>query len=229
MIASTFVIGSLLGPASVLAHSPPPQGGALRAFEVWGGLGDRSPKWGVLGGAPDMSLGILALRLARPIRSVQGGPPLPAFEWTMDWIPVALMSPPLVSLRGTGVPCPDEEICVLEPGPTSGGRRFPSGTAFGVGVAPGVTRRFRRASTVSPFAGITAGLLYFDRRVPTTQASKFNFTASLEFGLRLGRPDHAAATVSYRFHHLSNAGLSDENPGLASHLLSIGIHRPRLW
>ena len=31
-------------------------------------------------------------------------------------------------------------------------------------------------------------------------------------------------TVSYRFHHLSNASTAGENPGLASHLVSIGIH-----
>lgn len=174
-----------------------------------------------------MNLGILALRLTWPIGQVRDGPPLPAFEWTIDLIPVALISPPLVSLRGTGVPCPDEEICVLPPDPNTRDGRFPPGTAFGVGVAPiGVTRRFRRASTVSPFAGVTGGLLYFERRVPTTQASKLNFTASLVIGLRLGPPDHAAATVSYRLHHLSNAGLSDENPGLGSHLLSIGFHRP---
>lgn len=222
VIGCALIVGAWLGGAAPAGAAPP-------ALEVWGGLADGSSEWGVLGGTPGMNLGILALRITRPLGSSPERTSLPAWEWTIDVIPVALMSPPLVSLGGAGdVECPEDEICVEPADPGAADRLFPPGTAFGVGFAPlGVTRRLRRSSSMSPFAGITGGILFFDRRVPTTRSSEFNFTASLEVGVRFGRPDHTGATLSYRFHHLSNAGFASENPGLASHLVSVGIHRPQ--
>lgn len=198
------------------------------AWEVWGGLSGRSPQWGVLGETPDMRFALLALRWSRPLGAPIEARGPAAFEWTIDLVPVARLSPPLVSLRGTGVPCEDAQLCVLPPDPAPGLGLFPPDAPFGFGFAPlGLTRRFARRGPVSPWLGIIGGALYFTERVPTTQASRFNFTASGEVGVRFGRPTEPGVTIAYRFHHISNAGTAGENPGVASHLITVGVHHPR--
>lgn len=175
-----------------------------------------------------MRYGQVAVRLTHALGAPPAEGELPALEWTVDLIPFARLSPSLVSLRGTGQPCLTAALCVLRPAPRSGSSFFPPGSPVGLGVTPiGLTRRFNRASRFAPFVGVTGGALWFDRPVPTTKASRFNFTASAEFGVRLGPPGEPGITLSYRFHHLSNAGTAGENPGVASHLFSIGMHQPR--
>jgi len=213
-----------------LTHAPErslvaPQRGA---FEIWGGLANGSPQWGLLGQAPGMRYGMIALRWTRAFGAPAPAGELPALEWAIDVIPVARISPSLISLRGTGQPCETAVLCVLRPVDVDRSALFPAGSPFGVGLVPlGVTRRFNRASRFAPFVGVNGGVLWFDRAVPTTKASRFNFTASAEAGLRIGPPEEPGITLSYRFHHISNAGTAGENPGLASHLFTIGIHRPR--
>ncbi|MDH5234756.1 MAG: acyloxyacyl hydrolase [Gemmatimonadota bacterium] len=194
-----------------------------RGLEVWGGLASNSPRWGLLGASPEMNLGILAVRISHPLGWHANAAEGARFEYTFDLVPVALLSRPYTSARGLGVPCPGADLCVLPQ--DDGGRLFPSGSAYGFGFNPaGITARFRRARTVAPTVGMAVGALFFDRRVPTTRATRFNFTASGEAGLRIGGPDRPAVTLTYRFHHLSNAGTSRENPGVASHLLTVGFH-----
>lgn len=218
------VLALLLVVAAPNAQAQRQQRGA---FELWGGLASDSPQWGLLGQAPDVSLGIIALRWTRAIGAPAPAGELPALEWVLDLIPVARLSPSLISLRGTGQPCETAVLCVVRPVDV-GSARFPPGSPFGMGVAPlGITRRFNRTSQVSPFVGVNGGMLWFDRAVPTTKASRVNFTASAEFGMRFGPPDEPGITMSYRFHHISNAGTAGENPGVASHLFTLGIHRPR--
>ena len=197
-------------------------------MEIWGGLAQASPQWGLLGEAPGMRFGQLAARLTHALGAPPAEGELPALEWTIDLIPVARLSPSLISLRGTGQPCTTAALCVLRPAERSGSSFFPPGSPLGFGVTPiGLTRRFNRSSKFAPFVGVNGGVLWFDRAVPTTKASRFNFTASAEFGVRLGPPGEPGITLSYRFHHLSNAGTAGENPGVASHLFSVGMHRPR--
>lgn len=217
-------------PAQQDTRSPrqPPTQATRGAFEIWGGLASNSPQWGLLGETPDMRLGLVALRWTRPLGAAAPNGQLPALELTFDLVPIARLSPSLISLRGTGQPCLTAALCVLRPVESGGSSLFPPGSPFGFGITPvGLTRRFARTSHVSPFVGVNGGVLWFDRAAPTTKAARLNFTASAELGVRFGPVDEAGLTLSYRFHHLSNAGTAGENPGLASHLLVIGIHRPR--
>lgn len=70
-------------------------------------------------------------------------------------------------------------------------------------------------------------MLWSDRRVPTTGASRLNFVATAEAGVRIEMSSRTALTLGYRFHHLSNAGLARDNYALASHLFTIGVRRNR--
>lgn len=200
----------------------------LGAWEVWGGFGTRSPQWGVLGETPGMRFGQLALRYTRTLGAPVAVDELPRLEWSFDLVPLAMLSTPLVSLRGTGVSCRPGALCVLPHADDEEGRFFPPGSPYGIGFTPlGLTRRFNRRARISPWIGANGGALYFSERVPTTKAARFNFTASAELGLRFGPPAEPGITVAYRFHHISNASTAGENPGVASHLITVGLHRPR--
>ena len=228
--ALAFALALCLSAASVHAQAPDSAVIAPRRgeWELWGGIGGRSRQWGVLGETPNMRLGLVALRWTRPIGARAAAGELRALAWNSDLVPFAMLSPPLVSLRGSGVPCGKAALCVLPPESSAGEGLFPSDAPFGFGFSPiGLTRRFHRAGRISPWLGITGGALFFSERVPTTQAARFNFTASGELGLRFGSSSEPGITLAYRFHHISNAGTAGENPGVASHLITVGVHRPR--
>jgi hypothetical protein len=159
------------------------------AFELWAGLSNESPQWGILGETPGVRFGMLALRWTRALGAPVEANALPATEWTVDLIPLARMSPPLTSLSGSGLSCPRASLCVAPQDPADQQGYFPPGSPLAFGVAPlGFTRRFLRTSRVSPFVGANGGMLVFTERVPTSRASRMNFTASAEVGVRVGPP-----------------------------------------
>jgi hypothetical protein len=171
---------------------------------------------------------VLGLRFSRELGASDRGPgsasatavPSRVTEWHFDLVPLAMLSTPYRSLRGTGVRCPRRALCVA---PLSADAAlFPSGSAYGFGVNPlGITTRFRNDRRLSPSLGMAVGGILFDRQVPTTGASEANFTAALEAGLRIGGPAERSVAIAYRFHHISNGGTAAENPGVASHLVTL--------
>lgn len=218
-----FVLGSLL------AHDLRSQTGSgatpslSRSVEFWGGLGRNSQQLGILGETPSMSFAQVAIRMTRRVGSTQLG--AAHWEYGVELVPFARMSKPLISLRGTGFPCPPRQICTRTPDTGEYGSVFLAGAPTGFGGSPIIiTRRFATRSRFAPFTSVTGGALWFSERVPTTQAAYFNFSASYELGARIGAPDSPGITVAYRFHHVSNAGTAGENPGVASHLITVGIH-----
>lgn len=192
-------------------------------FEVWAGMARGSPRWGVLGETPALDFAAFGLRFSRRIGDADGR--MSPSRWTelhTDLVPLARMSPPYISLGPNAPQCRRGQLCVRRSTPE--GSVLAVGAATGAGIAPlGITTRFRHDTRLSPSFGATGGALWFDRKVPTTAGSRFNFTAALEAGLRFGPPDQPAITLAYRFHHISNAGTARENPGLASHLIAFGI------
>jgi hypothetical protein len=175
-----------------------------------------------------MNFGVLGLRFARELSArvrSPGSTAMPAVpsritEWHFDLVPLAVLSTPYRSLRGTGVPCPRRALCVAPL--TDDAALFPSGSAYGLGANPlGITTRFRNDRRLSPSIGMTVGGILFDRQVPTTGASKANFTAAIEAGLRIGTSEERGVALAYRFHHISNGGTAAENPGVASHLITL--------
>lgn len=194
-----------------------------RSVEFWGGLARNSPQLGILGETPFMSFGQVAVRFTHRVGAQRVG--AAHWEYGFELVPFAKMSKPLVSLRGTGFPCPPRQLCTRTPNTDDYGSIFLAGAPTGFGGSPIVlTRRFAASRRFAPFTSVTGGALWFTERVPTTQAARFNFTASYELGVRLGTTDSPGITVAYRFHHISNAGTAGENPGVASHLITVGIH-----
>jgi hypothetical protein len=176
-----------------------------------------------------MSLAIFAIRVSRPLvdpTRVNG------YRRTVrhfDLIPLALLSPPYISLHGSGEPCPPRALCAFVP--PDNGQLFVSGAATGAGVNPlGFTTYANPHRNIAPSFGVTGGVLVFDRRIPTTRGAYFNFTAAVEAGLRIGPIDGRSLVLAYRFHHISNAGLAPENLAVASHLFTVAMRhgRPRV-
>lgn len=55
------------------------------------------------------------------------------------------------------------------------------------------------------------------------RASQFNFTLQIAPGLRYFLSKRTAISVEYRFHHISDAGLTEDNPGINSDFLLLGV------
>jgi hypothetical protein len=191
---------------------------AYHGVEIWTGRATHSSRWGFLGDTPNVNLALLAVRWTTPIRASSRS----VLEYTVDVVPVAVLSPPLSTGPGAESAsghCEGDE-CALYPL----ARTFPPGSAFGVGVSPlGLTWVFLPARRIRPVLATTGGLIWFDRRVPTTGAARINFAGTAEAGFRAALNERADLTAAYRFHHISNAGLARENSALASHVFSLGV------
>jgi hypothetical protein len=185
--------------------------------ELWLGRGTHSPMWGFLGNTPGVNMAMLAVRFTRVVASNADM----TLEYTADIVPAVVLSPPLPTVEGThtsSARCEDRK-CELIPLQ----RTFPPGSAFGAGFSPvGLTWVFRPDTRVRPILATTGGVLWTDRQVPTTGATRINFTATAEAGLRTAISRSYELTTTYRFHHLSNAGMA-ENIALASQLFSVGV------
>jgi hypothetical protein len=104
---------------------------------------------------------------------------------------------------------------------TSSGRRAYS---YGLGGSPiGAQVNFVHYRHIEPFLTSGGGFLYFNHRMfGTTQ--QFNFTAQLGGGVQLFTSSRRTAIdLGYKYHHISNANLANQNPGLDSHMLFMGL------
>lgn len=180
-----------------------------RAVEVWAGVSRGSSMWGQLGDMPDETMALTAVRFVERVHRADAV----SVEYGVDLIPIALMSPPYrVPDTSCGATC-----AVSTSDPHAGA------AAHGAGFNPiSLTAVFRVDRALQLRAGGSAGALWFDRPVPTTTAARLNFTGSLELGAQLIGAQGNGLVVMYRFHHLSNAGRGAENPGIASHLITLG-------
>lgn len=243
--AATLLLSALLGVAAgrigaqPATTAVPPDSGAHASrpqplpappreymVSMWTGLSTSSTTWAPLGAAPDTHLGMLAVRIARRLGATtqDGQADRHSLWYTFDIIPAAIISPPYVSApQGSG--CPRRRVCAIARS-DSAASLFSPGSVYGVGVTPiGVTALLRSHSALQFTLGATGGAMWFSKAVPTTRASRGNFTAALETGVRFATRCGRAISFTYRLHHISNAWFGDENPAVGSHLLSIGVDR----
>jgi len=162
-------------------------------FGVWGGISFNAPT--LIGKTPDARFGNIGLRYGRVLAASK----TVAFEWTIDAIPVALLS--------------NNRFNVV-----------PSGTGFiftqtrksvyAWGLAPiGLKFNFRRNRRVQPFAQTTGGFLYFNEQVPVAGAARFNFTFDFSGGVQIVNTNRRAFTIGYKYQHISNGFRATFQPG----------------
>jgi len=163
----------------------------------------------------DRSLYVTAFRAERPLRRFG--------RWTVDY--TADFEPMVVAtanreyfedyLCQPSIPCfypPDAYVLV------------PSRhTAYAVGVAPvGLRAHIPLTGPLHFAVGLSGGCLYFNRRIPDPDETRFNFTADGNVGLVL-QTRVGAVSAGFRQHHISNGNTGRVNPALDSHLLFVGF------
>ena len=97
-------------------------------------------------------------------------------------------------------------------------------TSFGAGVNPFAFKwAFDTHSSVVPYLELGGGTLFTNTNVPEG-TSRINFTSSGAVGLHFLRSRNNIST-EIRFMHISNAGLSNPNPGINTVQFRIGFGR----
>ena len=102
--------------------------------------------------------------------------------------------------------------------------RTGNSTIYGAGLSPlGFKLRFAQQSRIKPFLAASVGFLYFEHDIPLRDTSRFNFTPEIGLGIDFFVTPKTAITIGYKFHHMSNAGISSRNPGLNSNVIYSGF------
>ena len=132
-----------------------------------------------------------------------------AFEWTIDAIPVSVLS----NNRFTVVPSGSGFIFTQ----TRKG-------VYGWGAAPiGWKFNFRRNRRVQPFGHATGGFLYFNEQVPVAGAARFNFTFDFSGGVQIVNSNRRSVTIGYKYQHISNGYTGTFNPGVDVQMIFAGF------
>ena len=92
---------------------------------------------------------------------------------------------------------------------------FQDTSTFAVSTTLVARYRFETGRRVRPFVTAGAGVLYSAGEIPAG-ATTVNFTPQLGAGVALSGDEGVVYTFEYRLHHISNARLSENNPGFNS-------------
>jgi hypothetical protein len=147
------------------------------------------------GNIEDRQLFLFALRYGRVLAAWESV----SLEYTLDIFPAAVVFEPHHARRG-------------------------SSTIYGAGLSPlGFKVNFAQQSWIQPFVAASVGFLYFEHDIPVPHSSRFNFTPEIGLGVEFFLAPQRALTLGYKFHHISNAGIGDDNPGMNSHVIYAGF------
>jgi lipid A 3-O-deacylase PagL len=147
------------------------------------------------GNTTDRQMLLVALRYGRVFAAWESV----SLEYTLDIYPAAV---------------------VFEPDRVRSGRS----TIYGGGVAPlGFKVNFATQQRIQPFIAGSIGLLYFQEDIPVPDSSRFNFSSQIGLGVQFFLAPKRALTLGYKLDHISNAGISGNNPGMNSHVIYTGF------
>jgi len=100
----------------------------------------------------------------------------------------------------------------------------PANTAYGAGLNPlNLKWNFAARGHASPYLELSGGTLFTSHEVPPGTSS-VNFTSSAAFGMQFFG-EHHAWSLEARYLHVSNAGLTNPNPGINAVEVRLGIGR----
>jgi len=95
---------------------------------------------------------------------------------------------------------------------------------YAIGLTPFLQFNLGDIHKIAPFIGIGSGILYTDLN-PEGLGSRFNFTPQIGIGIRYNM-DKRYLILSYRYHHISNAGTKSPNESIDSNFFIIGLTIP---
>ncbi|MFQ5755701.1 MAG: acyloxyacyl hydrolase [Acidiferrobacterales bacterium] len=90
-----------------------------------------------------------------------------------------------------------------------------------VGITPLFVYNFKTRKKLTPYAEMGIGIVFTDLD-PEGFGSDFGFTPQAGIGIRYAIGHDRFLKFSYRYHHLSNAGLKDDNKSIDSNFFLIG-------
>ncbi|HLJ90565.1 MAG TPA: acyloxyacyl hydrolase [Candidatus Angelobacter sp.] len=100
--------------------------------------------------------------------------------------------------------------------------RQPAKNAYGAGFNPvNLKWNFTSQERVVPYLELGGGVLFTNREVPAA-TSATNFVTHFALGFHFFTHAQRALTLSTRYEHISNAGLSSPNPGINTVQFAIG-------
>jgi len=170
-------------------------------FGVWGSISFDATTW--IGYTPDARFGHVGLRYGRVLAASK----TVAFEWTIDAIPVAILSNSRVTSVNSGA-----------------GPILQRKSVYGAGLSPiGLKFNFRRNKRVQPFAASSGGFIYFNEKVPVQEAARFNFTFDFQGGVQIVNSDRKSFMIGYKYNHISNGYHSPINPGVDVQMIFFGV------
>jgi hypothetical protein len=162
-------------------------------FGLWAGGSPDSVD--LIGTVEDRKLALFALRYGRVLADWESL----SLQYTLDIFPAAVVFEPDRVRRGKS-------------------------TIYGAGLSPlGFKLNFGQQSWIKPFIAASVGFLYFEEDIPVPRSSRFNFTPELGLGVQFFLAPKNALTLGYKFHHMSNANTSRNNPGMDSHVIYAGF------
>jgi len=187
-------------PNTMVGHQP--SGGdnnKRNEFGVWGSISFDATTW--IGYTPDARFGNIGLRYGRVLAANRNL----AFSWTIDAVPVAILS-----------------VRRFTTDPTGSVHQTRDHT-YGAGLSPiGLKLNFRRSHLIQPFASGSGGFLYFSKQVPVSGASQFNFTFDFGGGVEIVRDGRRGINIGYKYQHISNGYTSPINPGVDVQMVNVG-------
>ena len=165
-------------------------------FGVWGSFSFDATTW--IGYTPDARFGHIGLRYGRVLAASK----TVAFQWTIDAIPVAVLSNSRLTTGGL----------------------MQRKNVYGWGMSPiGLKLNFRRNKRVQPFGASTGGFLYFNENVPVSNAARFNFTFDFQGGVQIVNSSKRSFMIGYKYAHISNGYHSPVNPGVDVQMIFFGF------
>lgn len=169
----------------------------MNEFGVWiaGSFNSRTPI-GNVAYRPTMRLG---LRYGRIVGTTRWA----SFTYVADLVPIEVVF--------------NQESAQIAGQPTRRSNVYGVGGNYG-----GIKVSFRRRARVKPFAGFSAGLIFYSRPIPIN-GRKFNVTYELSGGIDVFLKPLRALTLSYKFHHVSNLFTAAVNIGTNDNMVCIGF------
>jgi hypothetical protein len=99
---------------------------------------------------------------------------------------------------------------------------------YGSGISPvGFQSDFFPSRRVQPFLSTDGGAIYFLDRVLSPEGSRFMYTVDFGCGINIFRKPRQAVSIGYRYQHLSNANISEHNPGTDANTFYVSVSRFR--
>jgi hypothetical protein len=115
-----------------------------------------------------------------------------------------------------------------EPAPNQTNPELQRKRTYGSGLSPvGFQSDFFPSKRVQPFLSTDGGFIYFMDRVLSPQGSQYMYTIDFGTGINVFRKARQAVSIGYRYQHLSNANISEHNPGMDANTFYVSVSRFR--